>query len=116
LEIIISAEFEIASNLWVEVEKRRKFFENYAKRKGFDPLIPENWYVQSRKKITSTEVLSPPPLHSRPTPTLLLSTPALRLLSSSLLSTLLHPSALLRPPPYAHHFYLLLFSLECPYL
>eukprot|EP00026_Physarum_polycephalum_P000948 Phypoly_transcript_00949.p1 GENE.Phypoly_transcript_00949~~Phypoly_transcript_00949.p1 ORF type:complete len:1118 (+),score=84.56 Phypoly_transcript_00949:49-3402(+) len=33
---------------------RRRFFENFAKKHGFDPYVAENWYAQSRKKILST--------------------------------------------------------------
>eukprot|EP00026_Physarum_polycephalum_P003078 Phypoly_transcript_03087.p1 GENE.Phypoly_transcript_03087~~Phypoly_transcript_03087.p1 ORF type:complete len:857 (-),score=123.40 Phypoly_transcript_03087:4-2394(-) len=36
---------------WVIASNRRRFFENYAKKKAFDPLIPENWYSQSRTAI-----------------------------------------------------------------
>jgi hypothetical protein len=28
---------------------RRKFFEEFAKEHNFDPLIPENWHLQSSK-------------------------------------------------------------------
>jgi hypothetical protein len=45
---------------WQEVGKRRKFFENYAKENGFDPLSPENWYLQPIKKILSVIVLPLP--------------------------------------------------------
>eukprot|EP00026_Physarum_polycephalum_P003063 Phypoly_transcript_03072.p1 GENE.Phypoly_transcript_03072~~Phypoly_transcript_03072.p1 ORF type:complete len:815 (+),score=91.36 Phypoly_transcript_03072:101-2545(+) len=38
-----------------EVEKRRNFFEKYAKIHGFDPLVPDNWYSQSRKSILAME-------------------------------------------------------------
>jgi hypothetical protein len=38
-------------------KNRRRFFENYAKENGFDPLNPENWYLQAREKIISTKVL-----------------------------------------------------------
>eukprot|EP00026_Physarum_polycephalum_P002644 Phypoly_transcript_02652.p1 GENE.Phypoly_transcript_02652~~Phypoly_transcript_02652.p1 ORF type:complete len:698 (+),score=61.56 Phypoly_transcript_02652:137-2095(+) len=30
----------------LDPKSRREFFVNYAKRKGFDPLYPENWYTQ----------------------------------------------------------------------
>lgn len=33
-----------------------KFFERYAKDHGFDPLVAENWYIQSRWHILSTKV------------------------------------------------------------
>lgn len=26
------------------MKNRRAYFDDYAKRHGFDPLIPENWY------------------------------------------------------------------------
>eukprot|EP00026_Physarum_polycephalum_P002865 Phypoly_transcript_02874.p1 GENE.Phypoly_transcript_02874~~Phypoly_transcript_02874.p1 ORF type:complete len:846 (+),score=138.45 Phypoly_transcript_02874:54-2591(+) len=29
---------------WTDVKNRRKFFEDVARKRGFDPLIPENWY------------------------------------------------------------------------
>jgi hypothetical protein len=32
---------------WVEEKIRRKFFLSFAKEKGFDPLIPDNWYLDS---------------------------------------------------------------------
>eukprot|EP00026_Physarum_polycephalum_P002695 Phypoly_transcript_02703.p1 GENE.Phypoly_transcript_02703~~Phypoly_transcript_02703.p1 ORF type:complete len:811 (+),score=66.41 Phypoly_transcript_02703:184-2616(+) len=37
------------------IEHRRKFFEKYAAAKGFDPLIPNNWYSQPRDKIVKFE-------------------------------------------------------------
>jgi len=37
---------------------RRRFFEAYAKGKGFDPLNPANWYKHSQKQIyTDKEAL-----------------------------------------------------------
>jgi hypothetical protein len=41
---------------WAKVENRRKFFENFANLSGFDPLIPNHWYKQSREKIMATKV------------------------------------------------------------
>ena len=41
---------------WRDVERRRLFFEKYAKKHAFDPLIPENWYKEPRKKIVSFKV------------------------------------------------------------
>ena len=35
---------------------RRDFFVNYAKRKGFDPLVPDNWYRQVRKDVAAEQV------------------------------------------------------------
>ena len=55
-----SREREINTNFYVtayyEVENRRKFFEKYADKKGFDPLKPENWYIQSRKNMLAAQV------------------------------------------------------------
>ena len=39
------------------MKNRRRFFEEYAKEKGFDHKIPNNWYSQSRKKIESKKVV-----------------------------------------------------------
>jgi hypothetical protein len=45
-------ESRIISN-WEELKNRRKFFEEYAKQTGFDPLVPANWYNQTRERIMS---------------------------------------------------------------
>jgi hypothetical protein len=47
------------TNIWQEwdnVENRRKFFEKYAKDRGFDPLNPENWYLQTSQSVRFTKV------------------------------------------------------------
>lgn len=41
---------------WKDIDSRRLFFENYAKKEGFDPLIPDNWYIQPRTKIADSKV------------------------------------------------------------
>eukprot|EP00026_Physarum_polycephalum_P002735 Phypoly_transcript_02743.p1 GENE.Phypoly_transcript_02743~~Phypoly_transcript_02743.p1 ORF type:complete len:836 (+),score=105.65 Phypoly_transcript_02743:77-2584(+) len=51
---LVKAKFQTLS-LWSKVRNRRKFFEDYAKDHGFDPLIPENWYKQSSKKIKAAK-------------------------------------------------------------
>lgn len=38
-------------NYWKDEPRRRQFFERFAKRHGFDPLVPENWYKISRKEV-----------------------------------------------------------------
>jgi hypothetical protein len=38
-------------------KKRRKVFETYAQRNGFDPLDPNSWYTQSRKRILASTVI-----------------------------------------------------------
>eukprot|EP00026_Physarum_polycephalum_P000419 Phypoly_transcript_00420.p1 GENE.Phypoly_transcript_00420~~Phypoly_transcript_00420.p1 ORF type:complete len:1013 (+),score=147.72 Phypoly_transcript_00420:21-3059(+) len=35
----------ITENKWRNPLNRRKFMDEYAAKKGFDPLIPENWYT-----------------------------------------------------------------------
>lgn len=32
-------------NHWHDIINRRKYFEQYARSKGFDPLVPDNWYA-----------------------------------------------------------------------
>lgn len=41
---------------WSSVENRRNFFEKYAKENKFDPLLPENWYSQSRANMATIKV------------------------------------------------------------
>ena len=36
---------------WGDITNRRRFFEDYAAANKFDPLIPNNWYKQTRKNI-----------------------------------------------------------------
>jgi hypothetical protein len=42
--------------MWKLAENRRRFFENFAKTNGFDPLIAEAWYSQPSEKILSAKV------------------------------------------------------------
>eukprot|EP00026_Physarum_polycephalum_P000813 Phypoly_transcript_00814.p1 GENE.Phypoly_transcript_00814~~Phypoly_transcript_00814.p1 ORF type:complete len:797 (+),score=105.00 Phypoly_transcript_00814:1557-3947(+) len=42
-------------DLWKVAENRRKFFENFAKEHGFDPLSSEAWYSQPSEKILSAK-------------------------------------------------------------
>ncbi len=44
-------------DFWSTVQNRRKFFENYAKKHGFDPFNPENWYNQTYTTILSEKVV-----------------------------------------------------------
>ena len=46
----------IAEVLWKESSNRRKFFENYAKDQRFDPLVPQNWYNQSKHSLMVAKV------------------------------------------------------------
>jgi hypothetical protein len=35
----------------------RRFFEDFAKRRNFDPLVPENWYLVDKSDILEEKVL-----------------------------------------------------------
>src|SRR5271163_4191578 len=48
---------QIQANDWTQRESHRKFMENFARDKGFDPLIPKNWYSFKRTDIAK-EVLT----------------------------------------------------------
>lgn len=43
-------------NHWANKENRRLFFEKYAKDKGFDPLVPQNWYEANIVEIKHVKV------------------------------------------------------------
>lgn len=43
--------------VWSLQRNRRKLFERYAKEHHFDPLVPDNWYHQSRASLLSFKVL-----------------------------------------------------------
>ena len=47
----------ISSAMWHKIENRRRFFTTYAKLNSFDPLVPENWYLQPKDKILSDKVI-----------------------------------------------------------
>lgn len=42
--------------MWHDALSRRQFFEKYAKERGFDALIADNWYSQSKSEILSVPV------------------------------------------------------------
>eukprot|EP00026_Physarum_polycephalum_P002178 Phypoly_transcript_02183.p1 GENE.Phypoly_transcript_02183~~Phypoly_transcript_02183.p1 ORF type:complete len:820 (+),score=71.06 Phypoly_transcript_02183:178-2637(+) len=44
-------EIKFKRKQWSDIYTRRAFFERYAKRNMFDPLIPYNWYIQEKSKI-----------------------------------------------------------------
>eukprot|EP00026_Physarum_polycephalum_P001387 Phypoly_transcript_01388.p1 GENE.Phypoly_transcript_01388~~Phypoly_transcript_01388.p1 ORF type:complete len:627 (+),score=98.80 Phypoly_transcript_01388:211-1881(+) len=49
------SQIKTRTRVWQKKENRRKFFENYAKAHGFDPLKPENWLKQSKEDIMAME-------------------------------------------------------------
>jgi len=44
---------QVSKNYWMNVDNRLKFFMRFANEKGFEPLVPENWYSMSVRKIRS---------------------------------------------------------------
>lgn len=42
--------------MWSAAVDRRKFFENYAQLNKFDPLVPDNWYLQPKERILAHSV------------------------------------------------------------
>lgn len=55
--IIIVINIIVFSAEWNDEERRREALETYARDHAFDPLIPQNWYSQSRDKLNSIEVI-----------------------------------------------------------
>lgn len=47
----------IIAAIWTDVSDRRKFFEKFAFDNGFDPLVSDNWYSQSKDQIMATKVI-----------------------------------------------------------
>eukprot|EP00026_Physarum_polycephalum_P000399 Phypoly_transcript_00400.p1 GENE.Phypoly_transcript_00400~~Phypoly_transcript_00400.p1 ORF type:complete len:1105 (+),score=129.94 Phypoly_transcript_00400:31-3345(+) len=43
---------KLPTGYWTDLENQRHFFRSFAKAKGFDPLIPSNWYP-----VTSEDIL-----------------------------------------------------------
>jgi hypothetical protein len=41
----------------MENNRRRNFFERYAKQKRFDPRIPDNWYSLKKEDFATAKVL-----------------------------------------------------------
>jgi len=49
--------FQVQEKLtWQDPEKCRAFFDHFAKRKGFDPLQPENWYTVHLNEMLRSKV------------------------------------------------------------
>eukprot|EP00026_Physarum_polycephalum_P001152 Phypoly_transcript_01153.p1 GENE.Phypoly_transcript_01153~~Phypoly_transcript_01153.p1 ORF type:complete len:800 (+),score=123.64 Phypoly_transcript_01153:87-2486(+) len=44
-------QFATTRNFWQDPNHRRQFFDKLAEKKGFDPLIPDNWYSLSKEAI-----------------------------------------------------------------
>ena len=45
------------ANDWSEPENRKKFFDEFAAQRKFDPLIPKNWNTFATKDVLSVKVL-----------------------------------------------------------
>ena len=50
--------------VWKDVKQRRKFFIDYAKANGFDPLKANDWYSQPKERIMAVKVSLLPLLSS----------------------------------------------------
>lgn len=46
----------VGDKYWANIINRRNFFHKFAKERGFDPLIPENWYLFSATDFSKIEV------------------------------------------------------------
>lgn len=46
-----------ALDMWRDAEKRKNFFEEYAKRHGIDSRDPEQWYSVPRDSFMAVKVL-----------------------------------------------------------
>lgn len=44
---------------WHKPQKRRAFFEKFARTNGFDPLVAANWYHIKFEDITNAKVFYP---------------------------------------------------------
>lgn len=42
---------------WRDPKNRRKFFDDFSAKRGFDPLLVDNWYLISLKDILEETVL-----------------------------------------------------------
>ena len=55
----------VLGNYWLPEENRRMFFLNFAKSRGFDPLVAKNWYpftnndIHEAKVFISLHLISP---------------------------------------------------------
>jgi hypothetical protein len=36
---------------WADEHNRKQFFDSFARENGFDPLVPENWYLVTLDKL-----------------------------------------------------------------
>ena len=48
--------FLLIENYWAELEHRRTFFDEFAQKHKFDPLLVENWYSISRNALEADKV------------------------------------------------------------
>eukprot|EP00026_Physarum_polycephalum_P002139 Phypoly_transcript_02143.p1 GENE.Phypoly_transcript_02143~~Phypoly_transcript_02143.p1 ORF type:complete len:817 (+),score=78.77 Phypoly_transcript_02143:221-2671(+) len=47
--------FATSRNFWEDSKNKREFFDKFARDRGFDPLLPANWYSLSLQEILATE-------------------------------------------------------------
>jgi len=53
-ELTLKKEIFLSTKKWKEVKNQRKFFDEFARSKNFNPLDAEKWYSVSRKEIRRT--------------------------------------------------------------
>jgi hypothetical protein len=46
----------LIGNYWHSESNRKKFFDDFAKKKRFDPLVAANWYCVTREEIEAEKV------------------------------------------------------------
>ena len=47
----------LLAGYWNDSDNQRSFFLSFAKTKGFDPLIPSNWYTINAEEILQLKVI-----------------------------------------------------------
>eukprot|EP00026_Physarum_polycephalum_P003969 Phypoly_transcript_03986.p1 GENE.Phypoly_transcript_03986~~Phypoly_transcript_03986.p1 ORF type:complete len:741 (+),score=114.71 Phypoly_transcript_03986:43-2265(+) len=46
------SKFSVLKNkFWHDMKNRRNFFDKFARERGFDPLVPDNWYTSDKSAI-----------------------------------------------------------------
>lgn len=46
----------IEREFWSHKENRKEFFDRFARKRGFDPRVPENWYSVELESISKERV------------------------------------------------------------
>lgn len=57
LLLLMYVNFCTTEFFWAAAENRRMFFDELAKNRGSDPLLPSTWYNFARKELIKTKVI-----------------------------------------------------------